>query len=42
MVTCALLAMLAAPVLLFVLHTLARLLQFEERTEGLTFRFHGS
>ena len=42
LITCALLAMLAAPVMLYTLHTISRLLRFEERTEGVSFRFHGS
>jgi hypothetical protein len=39
--TSSLLAMLAAPVVLYTLHTIARALRFESRTEGFTFRFHG-
>ncbi len=41
LVTDSLLATLAAPLLLFTLHSLARWLHFEQPREGLTFRFHG-
>jgi hypothetical protein len=41
LVTDALLATLAAPLLLFTLHSLARWLNFEQPREGFTFRFHG-
>lgn len=41
LVTCALLATLAAPLLLFTLHSLARWLRFEQPGDGVTFRFHG-
>ncbi len=42
LITDALLAMLAAPLLLYCLHSFARVLRFEARNEGLTLRFHGS
>ena len=41
LITDALLAMLAAPLLLYALHSFARMLRFEARNEGLTLRFHG-
>jgi hypothetical protein len=41
LVTDSLLAMLVSPLLIFALHTLARALSFEARTDGLSFRFHG-
>ena len=41
LVTDALLASLAAPLLLFTLQSLARWLRYEQPREGLTFRFHG-
>ncbi|WP_050027935.1 hypothetical protein [Verrucomicrobium sp. BvORR034] len=41
LVTDALLAMLVSPLLLFMLHTLARLVHYEVRTEGLVYRFYG-
>lgn len=42
LITDALLAMLAAPLLLYTLHSFARVLRFEARQEGITLRFHGS
>jgi len=42
LITDALLAMLAAPLLLYCLYSLARVLRFEVRNDGLTLRFHGS
>jgi hypothetical protein len=42
LITDALLSMLAAPLLLYSLHSLARVLRFEARSEGPTLRFHGS
>ena len=41
LITDALLAMLAAPLILFTLHSLARWLEFEQPRGGFTFRFHG-
>lgn len=41
LVTNTLLAMLVSPLLLFLLHTLARLVHHEVRNEGFTYRFHG-
>lgn len=41
LITAGLLSMLIAPLLLFALHSLARLFRFEQPREGLTFRFHG-
>lgn len=41
LVTDTLLAMLVSPLLLFMLHTLARLVHYEVRTEGLVYRFYG-
>lgn len=41
LITAGLLSMLAAPVLLFTLYSLARWLRFEQPREGFTFRFHG-
>lgn len=42
LITDALLSMLAAPLLLYCLHSFARVLRFEERNEGLTLRNYGS
>ncbi len=42
LITDALLAMLAAPLLLYCLHSIARVMRFEAHNEGLTLRFHGS
>ena len=41
LVTNSLLAMLVAPLLLFLLHTLARMCNYEVRNEGLAYRFYG-
>jgi hypothetical protein len=41
-VTNTLLAMLVSPLLLFLLHTLARLVHHEVRNEGLAYRYYGS
>lgn len=41
-ITDALLAMLAAPLLLYSLHSFARVFRFEAHNEGITLRFHGS
>lgn len=41
LVTNTLLAMLVSPLLLFLLHTLARLVHYEVRNEGPTYRFYG-
>jgi hypothetical protein len=41
LVTNTLLAMLVSPLLLFMLHTLARLVHYEVRNEGLVYRFYG-
>ncbi len=41
LVTNTLLAMLVSPLLLFLLHTLARLVHYEVRNEGLTYRVYG-
>lgn len=41
LVTNTLLAMLVSPLLLFLLHTLARLVHYEVRNEGLTYRMYG-
>ena len=40
-ITDALLAMFVAPIMLYILHTFARLLHYEVRHEGLTYRFNG-
>lgn len=42
LVTNTLLAMLVSPLLLFLLHTLARLVHYEARNEGLAYRYYGS
>lgn len=41
LVTNALLAMLVSPILLFLLHSLAKMCRYEVQNEGLPYRFHG-
>jgi hypothetical protein len=42
LITCSLLAMLVSPIILFVLHILANLFNYEVKHEGLVYRYHGS